>query len=518
MEVGKKRKLINIDLYLYQERIQRKYREVNKAITLAFQAIELAKDLAVDLGEDVQDELMVSAEKQLNKSAQNCHHVLEIVEESRLRLNETNILNLPDLALIELLKFLPLRDILSLRTVNSRLYTEVTRLYERCRVWELSEAKVLNKVPDDFFCQSNRGILLNIVSLPLLTQMFNFVETSDCADRIVGVVLGTFDIERLPPHLIQKIRGLHTLEVRSLEYLNGSRLQTLLEGSSNTLKKLILGYTEKGSSLRIRCYLTNLQSLELRDIKDKALIFDVLKKVSPNLKYLAMHFCDLRKLSKFNKALNLRKLEINGCIGSDGFNQFLGKCGSSLEYLRVSGFGFPSPEGHLFSVNCEMTNLERLHYHNFYQEDANGLQNLLSCSPRLEHLYLGNAKFDANKAFQPRLPKLKTLEVVSDYEGFDQIYNVLLAAQHTLQYFELRTIPREGEETNEPDGDSENEEMQDVDQNVNMAREERWEKLFGREWYLSELKKIKVSVHTGDVKREHLDGHVPHTVKIEING
>ena len=394
----------------------------------------------------------------------------------------------------------------------------MTRLYERCRVWELSEAKVLNKVPDDFFCQSNRGILLNIVSLPLLTQMFNFVETSDCADRIVGVVGRLFDIQRLPQHLVEKIRGLNKLEVRGTGHTYVSKAQNLLDGNSKTLKKITLGSFEKNKSLRFRFSLTNLQSLEFRYIRDKSLIFDVLKKVSPNLKDLTIHYCDLRKLSKFNKALNLRKLEINGCIGSDGFNQFLGKCGSSLEYLRVSGFGFPSPEGHLFSVNCEMTNLESLCYNSFYREDANGLQNLLSSSPKLKHLILTNVRFDADKAFQPRLPKLKTLKVVTKDKSLDQIYNVLLAAQHTLQYFELRIRSGKAEETNDPDGDSEDEEMQDVDQNVNVARKERWEKLFGREWYLSELKKIKVSVHTGDVKREHLDGHVPHTVKIEIKG
>ena len=45
-------------------------------------ALELAKEDAVDLGDDVQDELMMIAEKQLNHSAQTCQHVMEILEES----------------------------------------------------------------------------------------------------------------------------------------------------------------------------------------------------------------------------------------------------------------------------------------------------------------------------------------------------------------------------------------------------------------------------------------------------
>jgi len=78
----------------------------------------LAKDLVVD-------ELLNIAKNQLDSSVRACRYVLDLGEESRLRLNETNILQLPDLALIEVLKYLPLCDILSLRGVNNRKCCDV---------------------------------------------------------------------------------------------------------------------------------------------------------------------------------------------------------------------------------------------------------------------------------------------------------------------------------------------------------------------------------------------------------
>ena len=46
-------------------------------------ALELAQDLVVDLGEDVQDELLMIAENELNCSAQTCDDALDYVKESR---------------------------------------------------------------------------------------------------------------------------------------------------------------------------------------------------------------------------------------------------------------------------------------------------------------------------------------------------------------------------------------------------------------------------------------------------
>jgi len=315
--------------------------------------------------------LVTLAQKQLHHSAQTYQGVLELVDESRLRLNETNILEIPELALKELLKYLSLRDILNLRIVNSRLYTEVTKLHKRCNVWILTKEKISAKPPDQIFFQSNTRIHLKLKDIT--PDMIEVLATGNCAERIIRLSGTSYDDEspgNIPANVIHKITRLE-----ELLWISGSQssdamvnLQILLNSNPNTLRKMELISINPGNSLRINHDMTKLQSLKLYNFR------------GPNQFILNL----LSKCRSTSKFLTLK---------SDGLWDILHGC----------------------SVDFEMTNLQKVSIsYSALRLDNQGMQKLLTSSPNLEFLLLKNVVISSEEGCQIKLYGLKTLNVATD--------------------------------------------------------------------------------------------------------
>jgi len=531
MNVGKKRKMTDgLDMIAksnYDLQILQKYQKVNKAIKIAFDALELAKDLVVDLGEDVQDELLMIAESELNFSAQTCDNALDYVEESRSRLNETNILDLPDLAMIELLKYLPLRDILRLRSVNNRLYIDVTRLHERCRVWMLSETKLWSNFPDEDFFQSSRVIDLGLFrSLSYddheniefcygcPSQIVDVLETNDCVDRVISLRATSQSIEQIPENLIQRLTGLESMLVngaRSNTEKSLPKTQILFDSNASSLKQAALIRINSTNSLHIHQDMPKLHGLRLSSVDDPQLVLDILTRGSTSLKYLTLRECDLQNLTELEKDLHLKSLVVINCTGDDGMKQLLVKCRSSLKYLLVNQYSSPKIT-HGFSVNCEMTALNELILASTsIGGEDDGLQNLLNCSPNLKYLWLNDCKIWTQEGFRPKLPKLEELKLTFttlSWSYLHEAHTLLFAAQESLKYFVLKTPSFEKHQEDE-DG------VKDV-QIFKWISKSGIEDFSEAKWYIPNMKKVTVDDKTGFVERRHFDGHVPDDATIEI--
>merc|ERR1719427_783968 len=86
----------------------------------------------------VKDELSNVALNNLNTCIQSCQDASQLIHESKSRLNETGFLDLSDDAILCLMDFLPLSEILKLRLLSKSVYTLVTNLCGNCQVWNIS--------------------------------------------------------------------------------------------------------------------------------------------------------------------------------------------------------------------------------------------------------------------------------------------------------------------------------------------------------------------------------------------
>jgi len=217
MEEAKKRKIdINMDVnagnVVHRDETDELYEEVNRAVMLAEQANKKAAEALLRFKNVVKDELSSIAFNNLNTCVESCQDARQLINESRSRQNETGMLDLSDDAMLCLMEFLPLSDILKLRLLSKSVYTFVTNLCGYCKLLKIylpdtfisSSGSQFHPQTTDYFLNSTKD-----VKIMFTRKMATFQEESidlldKCAHRVISIEDDGSEMFGVVPALVWK--------------------------------------------------------------------------------------------------------------------------------------------------------------------------------------------------------------------------------------------------------------------------------------------------------------------------
>jgi len=118
---------------------------------------------------------------------------------------------------LNLLSYLPLKDILNLRLTSKSMYDNVTSFSKELQVWKININQFADKPPPDFFFSSHNDLKLTFP--PKVLKPFQQDELEKFADRIIGIDVHSYNRFRFTrDSWLKLISGLQSLTVREKEY------------------------------------------------------------------------------------------------------------------------------------------------------------------------------------------------------------------------------------------------------------------------------------------------------------
>jgi len=231
----KRRSISNQELKLYEE--------ADNNILAAVIAFRKAMKSVKNLTEKVQDELTAVAFQDLSDAHDTIVEARQIVDESKTRFNEIRLDDFVhvDLITLNLLKFLPLKDIFNLRLTSKRMYDIVTRLWQELNVWKIKLNDFEQLPPPDLFFSSDTDLKMILPCSELMPIQKNIIEK--CADRIT-ILDGSANLHShqplkgIPETTCKKMTRLESLTASQCRYQSRKNFAILLNQNGESLQEL----------------------------------------------------------------------------------------------------------------------------------------------------------------------------------------------------------------------------------------------------------------------------------------
>jgi len=217
------------------------YEEAENNIETAIQACKKAVSSLKFLSDKVQDGWTSFAFQEFSNAKETFEESRQLVAQSRTRFNEMKLEDFIHIDLItsNIIKFLPIKDILNLRVTSKRMYRDVTRLSEDCQVLRIDLSK---PIPPSVFT-SERKTKLVIPSSNLEPYQKDVFEKCAHSDRIIGLDVRSFQaFINIPKSVCEIIDGLQSLTVSdfSRNLWHCDNIVSMINKSADSLQELCL--------------------------------------------------------------------------------------------------------------------------------------------------------------------------------------------------------------------------------------------------------------------------------------
>jgi len=405
------------------------------------------------------------------------------------------MLDLSDDAMLCLMEFLPLSDILKLRLLSKSVYTFVTNLCGYCKLLKIylpdtflsSSGSQFHPQTTDYFLNSTKD-----VKIMFTRKMATFQEESidlldKCAHRVISVEDDRGEMFGVVPALVwKKITRLEDLNVSYIDEDGAKNLSDLVINNSDNLQKYESNYVD------LNIMDGELKELQVLDItNNRNSVVQLVRCQDSKLREVKFLDCDLSSLELLDTQLKkLKKIEICTCLLSEaGFLNLITKCYESIECLVV-GTQFSQIIPALNSIQFNMVSLTSLTIEAPFvlEQDPSflELQNVLNCSPNLEQLDLKYIKISPENQMQLKPNKLKSLKIWS-CQIFAQLPQILMSCNQHLMELDIIT---------------------------NCQDDQEFQLFFESQWYLPKLKNLKFRSFF-DCKDSFI-GHVPDDTVLNV--
>jgi len=431
---GKKRKLKDDDIEVNpppnitdNDTTQRLYQQVDKDLVSAMTAVEKARSSLWQLQNHVGDQLSwLAYQKVLDVNIDiKFINATDLVNESRCRVNETGLLDVLhlDLVILNMFKFLPLLEILKLRLISKRMFKEVTRLWAKCRVWNIKMYSNYNNFnPPQHFYEADTDLNIKFDyfrwDVSIIKQIMK-----RCAGRIVSIVdLKSECLDEIPEYVCNKIKRLKTLDVRGGHSKNTF---TLLNQSAEILERLYVSDLSSDGAM-VHKNLPNLKHLNIGCSKNDELLLSLLKKSRSSLEYLYLgEESEVNCLADLNNdcKLNIKYISLGPTMRMN-WSAFAAMVNNSPD---ISELDLYTTKFFSLTENLENIKLDKLKHLNIninlydkeleFEDLEYFVYILEACKNNLEYLELNLLGDWANDFFDFEffLPKVKKVKVTHEY-------------------------------------------------------------------------------------------------------
>jgi len=396
-----KRKLV-----IYEETDNPAY-DIYNALDIISEGIALAVSGFTRIHSDTQDELTRLALAGRKKCIDQLNHfddeikqtlkrdtreIIELLDESRLRSDEMKLYDLHEDILLVLFQYLPLKDILKLRLLSVGMHHIITTLLLKRVKWNiyLGESRKI----DNTACSLIQNYKLSLshfspttpIHLQLTEELAteNIVDLQEnyqrfCFSSLIGKGCSSVEtLERFPEEVCKHLNSIQTLEVKNTK---GEEASLIINASSNTIHTLSLEAVTIHPAL-VQNDFNNLEHLSLRRMKSKD-IFNLMEKCPKSLTSLSLmgHLNDFGFENNEFFMKRLESLNISECSEIQvNLPLLLAKCSTTLKTLTLKNRSYRN----LANLDVEMCSLEKIEIS--IGEDLNSLINLANRSPNLQYL------------------------------------------------------------------------------------------------------------------------------------